>query len=89
MLTAEKIAFIEFMMSADVLRFGEFTTKSGRLSPYFVNTGNYKTGAQIAALGKFYAKLIKDTCGEDFVEVIDALGHNYVGGVCTDCGKSE
>ena len=66
MLTAEKIAFIEFMMSADVLRFGEFKTKSGRLSPYFVNTGNYKTGAQIAALGKFYAKLIKDTCGEDF-----------------------
>ena len=51
MLTAEKIAFIEFMMSADVLRFGEFKTKSGRLSPYFVNTGNYKTGAQIAALG--------------------------------------
>ena len=66
MLTAEKIAFIEFMMSADVLRFGEFTTKSGRLSPYFVNTGNYKTGAQIAALGKFYAGLIKETCGDDF-----------------------
>ena len=66
MLTAEKIAFIEFMMSADVLRFGEFKTKSGRLSPYFVNTGNYKTGAQIAALGKFYAKLVKDTCGDDF-----------------------
>ena len=66
MLTAEKIAFIEFMMSADVLRFGEFKTKSGRLSPYFVNTGNYKTGAQIAALGKFYAKLVKDTCGEEF-----------------------
>ena len=66
MLTAEKIAFIEFMMSADVLRFGQFTTKSGRLSPYFVNTGNYKTGAQIAALGKFYAKLVKDTCGEEF-----------------------
>ena len=53
-------------MSADVLRFGQFTTKSGRLSPYFVNTGNYKTGAQIAALGKFYAKLVKDTCGEEF-----------------------
>ena len=66
MLTAEKIAFIEFMMSADVLRFGGFKTKSGRLSPYFVNTGNYKTGAQIAALGKFYAKLVKDTCGDDF-----------------------
>lgn len=42
-------------MSADVLRFGDFTTKSGRKTPYFVNTGNYKTGAQIATLGKFYA----------------------------------
>lgn len=58
--------FIEFMMSADVLRFGDFVTKSGRNTPYFVNTGNYKTGAQIAALGKFYAKLIHDTCGDDF-----------------------
>ena len=43
MLTAAKKEFIEFMMSADVLRFGDFTTKSGRKTPYFVNTGNYKT----------------------------------------------
>ena len=48
MISASKKEFIEFMMSADVLRFGEFKTKSGRLSPYFVNTGNYKTGAQAA-----------------------------------------
>ena len=61
-----KKEFIEFMMSADVLRFGEFTTKSGRLSPYFVNTGNYKTGAQIATLGKFYAQCIMDNCGDNF-----------------------
>ena len=54
------------MMSADVLRFGEFTTKSGRLSPYFVNTGNYRTGAQIATLGKFYAQCIMDNCGDNF-----------------------
>ncbi len=54
------------MMSADVLRFGEFKTKSGRLTPYFVNTGNYRTGAQIATLGKFYAALVKETCGENF-----------------------
>lgn len=61
-----KKEFIEFMMEAGVLRFGEFQTKSGRLSPYFVNTGNYKTGKQIATLGKFYADLIKEVCGEEF-----------------------
>ena len=66
MLSNAKREFIEFMMSADVLRFGQFTTKSGRLSPYFVNTGNYKTGAQIATLGKFYAQLGKDTCRDEF-----------------------
>lgn len=66
MLTPAKTEFIEFMMGADVLRFGEFRTKSGRLSPYFVNTGNYKTGRQIATLGKFYASLIYDTCGGNF-----------------------
>ena len=66
MITPEKKAFIEFMMSADVLRFGAFTTKSGRLSPYFVNTGNYKTGGQIRTLGSFYAQLVKDSIGEEF-----------------------
>ena len=66
MLTQTKKDFIEFMMSADVLRFGDFVTKSGRNTPYFVNTGNYKTGAQIAKLGKFYAGLIKEVCGEGF-----------------------
>ena len=66
MLTKNKKEFIEFMMQADVLRFGEFKTKSGRFTPYFVNTGNYKTGKQIATLGKFYAQLIKETCGDNF-----------------------
>lgn len=66
MLPQSKKEFIEFMMSADVLRFGEFQTKSGRLSPYFVNTGNYKTGAQISALGGFYAQCIYDVCGGKF-----------------------
>ncbi len=66
MISPAKKEFIEFMMSADVLRFGEFTTKSGRLSPYFVNTGNYRTGAQIATLGKFYAQCIMDNCGDKF-----------------------
>ncbi len=66
MLTKEKIEVIEFMMSADVLRFGDFVTKSGRNTPYFINTGNYKTGKQIATLGTFYANLIKNTIGEEF-----------------------
>ena len=66
MLTEKKIKFIEFMMSADVLRFGNFVTKSGRNTPYFVNTGNYKTGEQIATLGKFYAALINEKIGENF-----------------------
>lgn len=66
MLSQNKKEFIEFMMSADVLRFGSFVTKSGRNTPYFVNTGNYKTGEQIAKLGEYYAKLIFDTVGDDF-----------------------
>lgn len=56
-----KKEFIEFMMEADVLRFGRFTTKSGRLSPYFINTGNYKTGKQLLTLGRFYSNLINQT----------------------------
>lgn len=66
MLTKEKIEFIEFMMSADVLRFGDFTTKSGRKTPYFVNTGNYKTGLQSSRLGEFYAHCVKQAVGDGF-----------------------
>ncbi len=66
MLTAAKKEFIEFMMSADVLRFGDFTTKSGRKTPYFVNTGNYKTGLQNSRLGELYAALVKETVGDQF-----------------------
>ena len=66
MLKPAKKEFIEFMMSADVLRFGQFVTKSGRHTPYFVNTGNYRTGGQIAKLGDFYAALVKEACGDDF-----------------------
>lgn len=66
MLTKEKIDFIEFMISADVLRFGDFVTKSGRNTPYFVNTGNYKTGKQVSQLGKAYAALVKSVCGDEF-----------------------
>ena len=52
--------FIKFMVDSGVLTFGEFTLKSGRKSPYFMNSGNYKTGAQLARLGEFYAECIHD-----------------------------
>ncbi|MEL7658995.1 MAG: orotate phosphoribosyltransferase, partial [Bacillota bacterium] len=52
--------FIDFMVRSGVLTFGDFTTKSGRKSPYFINTGNYKTGGQLAKLGAFYAASIVD-----------------------------
>ena len=86
MLTPAKKEFIEFMMSADVLRFGSFVTKSGRNTPYFVNTGNYRTGSQIAALGRFYASLVKETCGGQF----DAMfGPAYKGiPLATACAAS-
>lgn len=53
-----KKEFIEFMVRSGVLTFGDFVTKSGRKTPYFVNTGNYVTGAQMARLGEFYAQCI-------------------------------
>lgn len=55
-----KREFIEFMMRSGVLTFGDFVTKSGRKTPYFVNTGNYKTGLQAARLGQFYASCIQE-----------------------------
>ena len=55
-----KIDFIKFMIQSGVLTFGEFTTKSGRQTPYFINTGNYKTGSQMAKLGEFYAACIME-----------------------------
>lgn len=76
MLNSFKKDFIEFMMDSQVLRFGSFITKSGRKTPYFVNTGNYRTGGQISRLGGFYASLVMETCGSDF----DALfGPAYKG----------
>ena len=57
-------AFIEFMVRSGVLTFGDFTTKSGRKTPYFINTGNYKTGAQADALGNYYAACIHEHLAE-------------------------
>jgi len=60
-----KKEFIDFMEEAGVLTFGDFTTKSGRKTPYFVNTGNYKTGKHISILGDYYADLIMSS-GEEY-----------------------
>ncbi|MBQ2582135.1 MAG: orotate phosphoribosyltransferase [Ruminococcus sp.] len=67
--------FIRFMVDCGVLTFGDFTLKSGRKAPYFVNTGNYKTGAQLAKLGEFYAECIK----ENNIDVETLFGPAYKG----------
>lgn len=61
-----KKEFIEFMVQSDVLKFGEFTLKSGRKSPFFMNAGAYVTGAQLKRLGEYYAEAIHDNYGDDF-----------------------
>ena len=55
---AYKEEFIEFMLECGVLQFGDFVTKSGRKTPFFINTGYYRTGSQLRRLGEFYAKAI-------------------------------
>ena len=61
-----KSEFIEFMVESDVLKFGDFTLKSGRKSPFFMNAGAYVTGAQLKRLGEYYAKAIHSNFGDDF-----------------------
>lgn len=58
--------FIEFMLVSEVLMFGDFTTKSGRKTPFFINTGKYKTGEQIRKLGEFYAQAIEEHLHENY-----------------------
>ena len=70
-----KESFIKFMVECGVLTFGDFTLKSGRKAPYFVNTGNYKTGAQLAKLGEFYAECIN----ENGIDVETLFGPAYKG----------
>ena len=61
-----KQEFIEFMVDSEVLKFGEFTLKSGRKSPFFMNAGGYVTGSQLKKLGEYYAHAIHDKYGDDF-----------------------
>lgn len=61
-----KTDFINFMLECQVLKFGSFTLKSGRQSPFFMNAGAYITGSQLAQLGRYYAKAIHDNFGDDF-----------------------
>ena len=61
-----KQEFIEFMVDSNVLKFGDFTLKSGRKSPFFMNAGAYVTGTQLRKLGEYYAKAIHDNYGLDF-----------------------
>ena len=61
-----KQEFIEFMVESQVLKFGDFTLKSGRKSPFFMNAGAYVTGSQLRRLGEYYAKAIHDHFGLDF-----------------------
>lgn len=86
---AYKQEFIEFMVESDVLKFGDFTLKSGRKSPFFMNAGAYVTGSQLKRLGEYYAKAIHDTYGDD----LDVLfGPAYKGiplGIVTAIAYSE
>ncbi len=70
-----KQQFIKFMVDNGVLKFGEFTLKSGRKAPYFINTGNYKSGAQLAKLGEYYARCIE----ENNIEADTLVGPAYKG----------
>lgn len=63
---AYKKEFIDFMVESKVLKFGDFTLKSGRTSPFFMNAGAYVTGYQLKKLGEYYAKAIHDVYGDDF-----------------------
>ena len=63
---AYKKEFIEFMVESEVLKFGDFTLKSGRKSPFFMNAGAYVTGSQLKRLGEYYAQAIHEHYGDDF-----------------------
>ena len=71
--------FIDFMLDSRVLKFGDFTLKSGRKSPFFMNAGAYQNGGQLIRLGEYYARAIHDTYGLDF-DILFGLEHHYGSG---------
>ena len=71
-----KKEFIDFIIESKVLKFGNFTLKSGRKSPFFVNAGEFNSGYQLKKIGEFYAKSIKENFGLDFDLV---FGPSYKG----------
>lgn len=84
-----KQEFIEFMVESDVLKFGDFTLKSGRKSPFFMNAGAYVTGDQLHRLGLYYARAINDAFGLDFDVVFGPAYKGIPLSVITAMGISE
>ncbi len=84
-----KQEFIEFMVESNVLKFGEFTLKSGRKSPFFMNAGAYVTGDQLHRLGLYYARAINDAFGLDFDVVFGPAYKGIPLSVITTMGISE
>lgn len=86
---AYKQEFIEFMVESDVLKFGDFTLKSGRKSPFFMNAGAYVTGDQLHRLGLYYAQAVNDNFGLDFDVVFGPAYKGIPLSVITAMGISE
>ena len=84
-----KRQFIDFMVESHVLKFGDFTLKSGRKSPFFMNAGAYVTGAQLHKLGLFYAQAIKSAFGLDFDVVFGPAYKGIPLSVVTAIGLDE
>ncbi len=83
-----KRQFIEFMLESGVLRFGEFKTKAGRLSPYFINAGLYSTGRQIRLLGEFYADKLYEALGDGY-DAVFGPAYKGIPIVCTTTAATE
>lgn len=84
-----KQEFIEFMVDSQVLKFGDFTLKSGRKSPFFMNAGAYVTGTQLRRLGEYYARAIHDHYGLDFDVLFDPAYKGIPLSVATTMAISE
>ena len=84
-----KQEFIDFMIESQVLKFGDFTLKSGRKSPFFMNAGAYVTGSQLARLGEYYAKSIHDNFGDDFDVLFGSAYKGIPLGVATAIAYSK